>query len=218
MEKEPLYLLTGLGANEHIFRHVNSKNYDVKPIHWIPLLHNETLEMYAKRLVVQIDTTKPINLMGLSMGGMVACELNKILPVKKTFLISTIKHKNEKPKYFNVFKYLPIYRLFSVNIMLSFVPVLGWLGVRDSDLKREIIDMARSYNSTFIHRAIWAILHWNNTQSPQNYIHIHGTKDIVLTHKNAKNAELIPNGSHIMILTHFKSINEILNRHNTQDN
>ena len=56
------------------------------------------MESYAKQLVQQIDTTEDVILIGVSFGGMVISEINKLINSKKSIIISSAQNKYEIPK------------------------------------------------------------------------------------------------------------------------
>ena len=77
-----IYLISGLGADERAFQHLDLRAYDVIYIAWIEALKKETLAHYAGRLLAQVSTKKPI-LIGLSFGGMIAIEMAKQIETEK---------------------------------------------------------------------------------------------------------------------------------------
>jgi pimeloyl-ACP methyl ester carboxylesterase len=91
---QEVYFISGLGANEHAF--MNLQLPGIKPIYlkWFQPLQNDTMETYAKRMSELITTKDPI-IVGLSLGGMIAVEIAKIIPVKKSFLFRAQKHKKK---------------------------------------------------------------------------------------------------------------------------
>ena len=62
----------------------------------------------------------------------------------------------------------------------------------------------------FIKWALNAVLTWDNKTTPQNILHIHGTKDEVLPKRFTKPTHLVPGAGHLMVMTRAKKINEIL--------
>ena len=54
------------------------------------------------------------------------------------------------------------------------------------------------------------IVYWNRTSIHRNIIHIHGTADKILSHKNVKSTYQIEGGGHAMILFNVTAINQII--------
>lgn len=91
-----IYCISGLGADERAFSKLNVEAYQLKVIPWLQPLQKETIEAYAKRMMVAIDEENPI-LMGLSFGGMLCIEISKQIAVQKIIIISSIKSYTELP-------------------------------------------------------------------------------------------------------------------------
>jgi pimeloyl-ACP methyl ester carboxylesterase len=208
---QEVYFISGLGANEHAF--MNLQLPGIKQIHlkWFQPLVKETMESYAKRMSEKITTKDPI-IVGLSLGGMVAIEIAKIIPVKKTILISSCKTAKEVPWYFKIGRVLPAHKLIPVSwIAGSYGPIVWFLGaITDEQLDRlkKVIDKSLFYR--FDKWAMDAIVKWKNNIIPPNVIHIHGNKDKMLPYKFVKADHTIDGGTHLMVLTKGKKVSEIL--------
>ena len=57
--KPKIYLISGLGADERVFKNLNLGNFEPHFIKWNEPFKNENLPNYAKRLMSQIMTEKP---------------------------------------------------------------------------------------------------------------------------------------------------------------
>lgn len=73
-----IYIFSGLGVDERVFRYLDFSGMDVRFIHWIRPLPDESIKLYAQRLRQQIVTDKPI-LIGLSFGGIIAVEVGRLI-------------------------------------------------------------------------------------------------------------------------------------------
>jgi hypothetical protein len=56
----PIYLISGLGADESVFQNLDFGKYTPQYIKWIEPQKDETLQGYALRLSKQIQAQKPI--------------------------------------------------------------------------------------------------------------------------------------------------------------
>ena len=92
-----IYLIPGLATDRRIFKNLESELKDFKLVflEHLPVKNlEESLSQYALRVIqhqkyFDVDSV----LIGMSLGGLIAIEMAKILDFKKVFLISTIKHK-----------------------------------------------------------------------------------------------------------------------------
>lgn len=91
-----IYAFSGLGADERVFKHLKLC-HDLIPIEWITPYNNEQISDYTYRLVkkLKIEKNQEFIWLGVSFGGIIAQEANKIIPAKKLILISTITSHSE---------------------------------------------------------------------------------------------------------------------------
>jgi pimeloyl-ACP methyl ester carboxylesterase len=206
-----IFLIAGLGADTRIYNHINLNDHDVVCIDWIEPHQTDTLKTYAQRLIFQYDITPYAIVIGNSLGGMIAIEIGKILPLQKTILISSIKTIDEAPWYFSLFQTLPVYKLIPGKLFTSLgflmKPLFGKMHREDAWL---FSDMLKKSSPVFIKWAMDAVLQWNNKTIPANTFHITGDKDRIFPYQRIKNAVVIKGGTHIMIFDKANEVNKIL--------
>ena len=71
---------------------------------------------FAARMAEGIDTTRPVILVGVSLGGMVSAEISRIIPVEAIVFISSAKRRQELPFKYQILRLLPFHRLFGGNV------------------------------------------------------------------------------------------------------
>jgi pimeloyl-ACP methyl ester carboxylesterase len=206
-----IFLIPGLGADSRVYNNIDLKNFDVTRIEWIEPDSTDTLLTYAQKLVSQYNISDNSIIIGNSLGGMLAIEIAKLLPVKKVILISSIKTIDEAPGYFKFFRAFPLYKIIPGGVftgMDSLVePLFGHMSKADSWLFR---DMLKKSSPVFIKWAMGAALKWDNRVIPPNVIHITGDKDLVFSYKKIKDAIIVKGGTHIMIFEKAGEMNRIL--------
>mgnify|MGYP006141202277 CR=1 FL=1 len=207
-----VYILSGLGADERVFRYLDFKDLDVAFVKWIKPLANETITRYTQRISEQIKCKNPV-LIGLSFGGIIATELAKIIPVKQLILISSLKTRTEIPFIYRLAGQLRLHQLIPYSFLKKDHALNRWLfGVirkNDKDLfKRVLADT----DIDFLKWAINIIVTWENVDLHPQLKHIHGTRDKLLPFKNAEEAIAIENGGHLMVLDKAKQVSEVLHR------
>lgn len=206
-----IYIFSGLGVDERVFKNIDFSNLPVTFIQWIDPLKNETIESYAQR--ISKDFEKDSVLIGLSFGGMLAVEVTKIIPVQKVILIASAKNKNELPKWFLLAGKLQLNHLFPTFLLKTTNFITHWLfGATTSSEKKLLKAIIKDTDSQFLHWAINQIVNWNNETIPLNCIHIHGTNDKILPIKNVHAHYIIRNGSHFMTVNKAKELEQILKK------
>lgn len=212
MEKPVLYFISGLGADDRAYMFLNFEEYECKYIQWVQHDDNDTLADYAKKLLDQFDTAKPVVIIATSLGGMIATEINKLIKVEHTFLISSIKTIAEQPTYFKFFRTLPAYKYIPDKVLGNpnfWMKLLFPAGVKP-EWKKLFYDMFSKWSPSFLRWAMHAVLHWKNTEPINNYTHIHGDRDIVFPIRFINDYKLIKNGTHVMVLSRAREIRTII--------
>ncbi len=207
-----LYGISGLGADERVFKKVNE--FLSEPIIYVPWIEpepKETLSHYAKRLSTTIDTSESFALVGLSFGGMIVSEMNKHVRPERSVIISSAACMYELPGYFrgigrlNLVPYIPE-RLLSLP-----VPLLdAVMNLKRQDSKELMHEMVHATDREFIKWAVQAILTWENEEIPKNLTRIHGSVDRVLPVKT--DVDDLLEGGHLVIMDEYRRIAEAIQR------
>jgi pimeloyl-ACP methyl ester carboxylesterase len=208
-----IFLIPGLGADTRVYNNIDLHDHEVICVDWIEPNKTDTLATYAQKLIYQYHITPKSIVIGNSLGGMIAIEIAKIIPLEKVILISSIKTVDEAPWYFSVLRALPFYKPIpgkSFNSMEFLIkPFFGHMNEGDNWLFR---DMLRNSSPGFLKWAMDAVLKWDNKIIPPNVIQITGDKDLVFDYRRIKGAIIVKGGTHIMIFERAKEINKILKR------
>jgi pimeloyl-ACP methyl ester carboxylesterase len=207
-----IYFISGLGADRRAFKRLVFP-LDCELIHldWIPAIKNETLESYADRLALSIDTSTPFYLIGLSFGGMLATEIAKKLKPLHTFLISSTPIFKELPWYYRMAGSLHLQNIVPVTLLKRSNSIgLKFLGAKTREetalLKQLVIDS----DPVFIKWALTCILNWRNNERPQNLTHIHGDTDNILPIRYNNPDIIIEGGGHFMVYANADAISKLI--------
>jgi pimeloyl-ACP methyl ester carboxylesterase len=206
-----IYVLSGLGADERVFKNLIFPKYEVIYIDWLTPIKKETIQDYARRISKSIDCTDPI-LLGLSFGGMMAIEIAKLINVRKLILISTAKTKYELPFYYRLVGFLKLNRIVPNSWLKRHNFLMNWVfGAKSDPEKNMLLKILQETDQNYFSWAIDKVANWENVDTPDNYVHIHGTRDKILPSFFVKNAQLIKGGGHLMVLNKSEVINGFLN-------
>lgn len=206
-----IFLISGLGADTRLYNNIDLHEHEVVPVDWIEPHITDTLSTYAQKIIFQYNIQLGSIVIGTSLGGMLAIEIAKQLPINKVILISSIKTINEAPWYFKLFKNIPAYKLLpdnSISKLGFFIkPIFGHFTEQDAWLFK---DMLKKSSPVFVKWAMRAVLKWDNQTIPPNVYHIIGDRDRVFSYKRISNATVIKGGTHIMVFDKAKQINKTL--------
>ncbi len=213
MDKTHLYFVPGLAASIDIFEYLElpKDTYEIHYLDWlIPKSERETLSEYATRMCNRIHHENPV-LVGVSFGGIMVQEMSKIVPTKKTILISSVKTKHELPRRLQIARTTKAYKLFPtkaiVNIESFAKYAFGNFAQKRIDLYRKYLSMR---DEIYLPWAVYNVLHWTQETPLPNVVHIHGDEDGVFPIKHINNCTVIKGGTHVMILNKARKISELL--------
>lgn len=158
-----------------------------------------------------MDLRKDFVLVGMSLGGIVAVELNKIIQPRQTIIISSMATKDEIRPLFKFFRFTGLYKIVPAGFYKWYSPFLDWYFGAETKREKELLRYyAKTISKNYMKWAVNEILNWKNEFRPGNLFHIHGTADRVLpikyTHANVK----IKNGTHMMVHNRAEEISKIL--------
>ena len=205
-----LYFISGLGADSRVFKHIQlPAGYEMVHLDWIAPRDGETLHDYAVRLAAGINSSEDFGLVGLSLGGMMACEIAKIHPPQTTILLSSIPVHTSLPYYFNWAYKLKMHKLVPVGLLKYASIYKRGLAPDNEEDKAILKQVIKDSDPVFIRWAMNAILTWRNETLPPNCWHIHGSKDEILPIKYTQPTHIIEGGNHLMIMNKAPQLNHI---------
>ncbi|GAA4313134.1 alpha/beta hydrolase [Compostibacter hankyongensis] len=206
-----VYFISGLGADERIFQYLQPEGIRLRPVKWITPHATDTLHTYAKRLLSQIPDPHPV-ILGMSMGGMAAAEIAKLIPVRKIILVSSIKTCRERPWYFGLLRIIKVHRWLSYRLLTRMGLWLGdWLfGTGNAAESRLLHEVIRDTDETFFRWAWEQVIRWDNKTLFPGTVHIHGDRDCVLPLRYVHPDHVIRGGTHFMIVDRAEELSALI--------
>ena len=207
--KHKLYCLSGLGSDERAFKHIHIEGVELVYVPWIDFKENESLPSYSKRLFEANQPEDGYNLLGLSFGGMIAAEWEKIKAPKTLILLSTMSNNKDLPGYMRVAGLLNLHKIFPMSL-LRFPNLISYFlfGIKNNENKQIFKDILHDGDPKHLKWAINSISNWKNYDK-SNGIRIHGDKDRLIPIKQRMN-HVISGGGHMIVLNNADEINGIL--------
>jgi pimeloyl-ACP methyl ester carboxylesterase len=210
-----LILLPGLGADDRLLEPQRAAFPQLIVPPWIPPRKNESLPQYAERMAASVAPLPdvPLVLGGVSFGGMLAYEMARYLRPNAVVLIASCRRRESlRPIYAPGRWLLPLIpaQAWKVAKLLA-GPVLR-IKHRKSVAKRELlITMFRDADSRFMHWILQAILRWQPTPlTGIPVFQIHGRRDPMIPARRVEADVVIPNGSHLINVTHANEVNAFI--------
>ncbi len=215
-----LYQISGLGANGNAFRNLRIlPGIEPEYVPWLQPEKEETLAHYAERMMNAINPKEDFLLMGISFGGIIAQEMNRFIQPKHTFLVSTVKGREELPPFMRFTAKINAHKMIPMAFLTS-EKAFSYMMLRKlyySDREKDAIDDIFEFkDADYLRWSIHKIVHWEHSKAykEEHITHLHGNKDIVFPSQYIQNAKIIEGGSHIMVMQKPKivsaEINEII--------
>ena len=158
----------------------------------------------------KIKHKNPI-LLGVSFGGIIVQELDKIINVKKLIIVSSVKSHKEFPILYKIARDYQLNNALPFGMFDNFIKFSLKLNINKL-YKR--IDLAERYlterDEIYLEWAVSSLLNWKQEEHRPDLIHIHGDKDNVFPIENISNCIKINGGKHEMIILKAKWFNENL--------
>lgn len=205
--------MPGLAASPAIFENIklDKNEFEVVLLEWKIPFKGESLQDYAKRIADDITRSNPV-IIGVSFGGILVQEISKIISVRKTIIISSVKSSKEFPTTFKLAKLTYIYKIFPTTILQnieSYIPDSinnKYLKGRKGLYKKFLSVRDKLY----LEWSIEQVVLWDRAEPDPDVIHIHGSKNEVFPIKYIPNCIVVEGGTHIMVINRFRWFNEKL--------
>ena len=209
-----VYLFPGHGSDFRLFKNLElPSGYDTVHVSFPLPEKNETLASYALRIIPEIDESLPYILIGVSLGGMICTELTDTLAPLKTIVVSSAKCASELPGRYTFQQKIPINRIVPKRVTKGGARILQGIVEPDRRNDPEIYKaMLRAKDPLYLKRGVDMIINWDRSTYSNRIIHIHGDNDHTLPIKNITYDYLVPEGSHLMMITRSEEINQIIAR------
>jgi len=214
---EKIHFISGLGADERVFQFLHLNGFEQHFVKWESPFHHESLQSYCKRLIIQLDLTNDVVLIGVSFGGIIAQEIAKLILVKKVIIVSSIKSPSEFDWQLKIVRLLNLHKLAPAKFLkwANKYTANYYFGVESNDETKLLGAIIEDTNTDFMVWAIDAILNWAPFGKENVPIyHIHGTSDRIfpITNIKHKNTFFISKGGHFMIVNRSNEVSNLINQ------
>ena len=201
-----------MAAGPSIFENISlpEEKFKIHLLEWEIPNRDESLEAYAKRMMKYVKHEYPV-LIGVSFGGVIVQEMARFLDLKRLIIISSVKCTDELPPRMKFASKTGLFKLIPTGLA-DYVDYFEKIAVGEFLQKRA--KLYKQYISItdkqYLNWAIKNMVNWKCEKPDERIIHIHGDKDEVFPIKNIRNAIIVKEGTHIMIINRFRWFNENL--------
>jgi pimeloyl-ACP methyl ester carboxylesterase len=198
-------ILPGLGADAAMYAAPEYRLVQgVEFLDWPAHRGESSIGTVARRIIVE-HALGPNDLIGgSSLGGMIAAEIATQIQVRKVLLIGSALHPSEVN---------PALRAFADGAEFIPIPLLQAIsGTLSAGQQESLLAMFRRADPAFVRVMAKAIFEWKGADAPSGPVsRIHGALDGVIF-PPARGAEIIPDGGHLIAMTHPERVAEFIRR------
>lgn len=216
MATSRVILFPGMGCDERLFgpQRAGGLSVETPPLPYAEA--GEDLPAYAARVARSLAIDASCVVGGVSFGGMVACQIGALVGLRCVLLIASCRTNASIPGRFWplnwVSRLLPdwfIRRRGEASCRL-----LARIESLNEEQYRLVRDMSLAVPVPHLRRVGRMILHWQGKPPPTCPVHhIHGRRDHIIPLRGVKPDVVIPDGGHMINLTHSAQVNAFIARH-----
>ncbi|HUR80449.1 MAG TPA: alpha/beta fold hydrolase [Thermoanaerobaculia bacterium] len=201
----PLYVLSGLGADERLFAPQRAAR-DVRGIELVSPAPREPLAGYAARLAGTLDLPREFDLAGASFGGMIALELARHVSPRRVYLLGSCRSPASISPMLRA-----LHRFAFRPPRFTHALIARYFGATSSDHVELFSGMLAATPPAFFDWAVRAIFTWRGVAHlPMPVVHVHGDRDRLIPLARVWPDHVIAGAGHLLTLTHAAEVNALL--------
>ncbi len=195
----PTLVLPGMGATALMYSAAPYRRIpDVTYLDWPPYGGEDSVAAVAGRIIREQGVGPEWIVGGTSLGGIVAAEIARQIPVKRLILISSAL----SPRSIN-----PVLKTLSGYTDIAPIHLIRLIsGKVNLPFDNALLTMFSQAESRFIRAMCTAIFEWEGNPSPTCSVHhVHGAQDSII-YPPETNAEIIQDAGHLLALSHSRQV------------
>ena len=204
-----VFLITGFALDKRAFDplHLPAEPYEL--IDLIPILKGETLQTYAGRMAKVIGLKEGDIVGGVSLGGMLALEMAKIIRVRGVILIASATHpKFIRNPFLTLAPIAPFVPDFLIRQIFKMVPrILKWQRMLSPEGQALLTDIMGQFPPSLLRQFPPLIRKWPGCTPPENFLRIHSDGDwLIKPDGYNENKTLLKGKNHLITVSHPKEV------------
>ena len=204
-----VFLITGFGLDKRAFALLQLPPEPYVLVDLIPVKKGETLPKYALRLSRELGVQEGDIVGGVSLGGMLALEMAKTIPVLGVILIASCIHPRFIKRRFLSFAPLaPYLPDFLVRKIFALIPaILKWQKMLSPSGQALLADIMGNFPPALLRSLPPMILYWRGCQPPKRFRHIHAACDwLINVGGPPESLKIIPGQNHLITVSHPEEV------------
>jgi hypothetical protein len=207
-------LITGFALDKRAFSLMDlPEGYEALDL--IPVRKGESLRDYARRMAGEIGLAAGDIIGGVSLGGMIALEMSRIVDVRGTVIIASTTHPRHIRRRFKMWSPIaPLVPDAVVRFIFKSIPrvlaLQNMLGPKEQAL---LADIMGKFPPSMLKAFPMMMMRWKGCRPPARFRHLHSTGDwLIRPAGDPQTLTLIEGRNHLITVSHPREVREWLLR------
>lgn len=208
-----VFLITGFALDKRAFEFLDLPGDLYFSVDLIPVQKGESLKEYASRLAKEMGLAPGDVIGGVSLGGMLALEMARIVDVKGVILIASATHPRFIRKRFKVWAPLaPYVPEFVISRIFTLIPrILALQKMLTPEGQALLTDIMGRFPPSMLKAFPKLIVQWPGCKPPENYIHIHSEGDwLIRPNGELVTLKILPGKNHLITVSHPQVVRDLV--------
>lgn len=204
-----VFLITGFALDKRAFAPLNLPSDPYRLVDLIPVQKGESLRDYAVRMSKEIGLKAGDIIGGVSLGGMLALEMSKVVKVRGVILIASCTHpRHIRRRFLALAPIAPYVPDFLIRQIFTTIPlVLKWQKMLSPAGQALLADIMGRFPPSLLKAFPMMMKEWPGRNPPDNFRHIHADGDWLIRPSGLKeNMTIIKAKNHLITVSHPKEV------------
>ncbi len=204
-----VFLITGFALDKRAFALMDLPSETYRTLDLIPILKGESLREYAARMAKEIGLAPGDIIGGVSLGGMLALEMSRLVDVAGLILIASATHPRHIRKRFKL--WAPIAEWVPRSVIrriFTLIPrILALQNMLSPEGQALLADIMGGFPPNLLQTFPMMILRWPGCDPGVPYRHIHAQGDWLIRPSGDPAAmTILPGRNHLITVSHAKVV------------
>jgi pimeloyl-ACP methyl ester carboxylesterase len=208
-----VFLITGFALDKRAFSLMDLPGDVYRTLDLIPVVKGESLREYALRMAAQIGLAPGDIIGGVSLGGMLALEMAKVVAVRGVVIIASATHPRYIRKRFKMWAPIAAFVPESViRRIFTLIPrILALQNMLSPEGQALLADIMGKFPPALLKAFPMMILRWPGCQPPARFRHIHSDGDwLIRPNGDPATLTILPGRNHLITVSHPKAVRELV--------
>jgi hypothetical protein len=207
-------LITGFALDRRAFTRLNLPA-EFETFDLIPVRRGETLREYASRMAGEIGLRPGDIIGGVSLGGMLALEMARVIDVRGALIIASATHpRHIRKRFLWLWPLAPLMPDFVISRIFRLVPaVLAMQKMLEPPDQALLADIMGRFPPALLRAFPPMIARWPGCRPPARFRHLHSTGDwMIRPAGDPQTLTLLKGSNHLITVSHPLEVREWLLR------